>query len=116
MPAALDDTAVAAAVAAHIRPPGQPAATERISLNENADRDPLFVHEHARRREIFRQGISILMVLSLFLIVFLSFVSLWCIKDFQFADLKELLHILIPPVIGIVGAVSGFYFGEKSMS
>ena len=56
------------------------------------------------------------MVLSLFLIVFLSFVSLWCIKDFQFADLKELLHILIPPVIGIVGAVSGFYFGEKSMS
>jgi hypothetical protein len=33
-----------------------------------------------------------------------------------FEDLKETLHILIPPIIGIVGAVMGFYFGERSMS
>jgi len=30
-------------------------------------------------------------------------------------DLRELLHILIPPIIGIAGAVLGFYFGERNM-
>ncbi|HXE52667.1 MAG TPA: hypothetical protein VN541_06605 [Tepidisphaeraceae bacterium] len=89
----------------------------RISLDERAERETLSVHEHvARRRESFRQSISILTVGSMFLVVMLSFVSLWCIKDFAFADLKELLHILIPPIIGIVGAVTGFYFGERNMT
>jgi hypothetical protein len=28
------------------------------------------------------------------------------------ADLKDILELLIAPVVGIVGAVTGFYFGS----
>ncbi len=68
-----------------------------------------------RKRESARQIIALTASGSMFLIVVLSFISLWCMKDAKFEDLREILHILIPPAVGIFGAVTGFYFGERNM-
>jgi hypothetical protein len=91
--------------------------SQTISLNTEADKDqPLSVNEHiVRRREWSRQIISLTTMLSMLLIVVLPFLTLLTTPNRDFNDLKELLHILIPPIIGIVGAVMGFYFGERNM-
>jgi len=34
--------------------------------------------------------------------------------DIDFTKFKDMLSITLTPVIGLVGAVTGFYFGEKS--
>jgi hypothetical protein len=91
--------------------------SQTISLNTEADKDqPLSVNEHiVRRREWSRQIISLTTMLSMLLIVVLPFLTLLTTPNRDFNDLKELLHILIPPIIGIVGAVMGFYVGERNM-
>lgn len=88
-----------------------------ISLNQEAEIDgPISVNEHIiRRREWSRQIIAISIMASMLILMVFPFATLFIIEEVKFSDLKELLHILIPPVIGIVGAVMGFYFGERNM-
>jgi hypothetical protein len=70
------------------------------------------IEEHLLKiREDARNKIALMIVGSLCGIVLFSFITLWVGKPI--ADIKEILEILISPVIGIVGAVTGFYFGEK---
>lgn len=64
------------------------------------------------RREITRGRIAAALLVILGFMVVGSFVSLW----FGWAsgsELDALLTLLFGPVIGLVGAATGFYFGEQ---
>jgi len=54
---------------------------------------------------------------SLFAIVVCAFLLLSIIAlggtGISVADLKDIIETLIAPVAGVVGAVTGFYFGER---
>jgi hypothetical protein len=69
-------------------------------------------------RENARGRIATWIVAALLSIVVLSYVA-FLFLAFKtdaaptFNDLKDLTEALIAPVAGIVGAVTGFYFGEK---
>jgi hypothetical protein len=69
----------------------------------------------ARRREDARSRISFVIVGSLGAIVACSFVSVWLawFTGHDVADVEKIIQVLLSPVVGIVGAVTGFYFGEK---
>jgi len=67
------------------------------------------------KRETARQIIALTASSALLLLVVAPFIELAFLKDLKFEDLKETLHILIPPTIGLFGAVAGFYFGERNM-
>ena len=91
---------------------GQTISLEKVASSET----PLSV-EIARIRESSRSKISFLIVGSLPFIIISSFISLWvlwCFSSPKVEDLRSVLELIISPVIGIVGAVTGFYFGEKS--
>lgn len=65
------------------------------------------------QREITRGRIAAALLAILGFLVAGSFVSLW----FGWAsstELDALLTLLFAPVIGLVGAATGFYFGEKA--
>jgi len=67
-----------------------------------------------KTREMTRVVIAFIATSSLLIIVIFPFCILWKM-DAKFEDLRELLHILIPPLIGVFGAIAGFYFGERNM-
>ncbi len=67
----------------------------------------------APKRERLRGVIAISLVGLLVGIVVMTFISLatgWV----AFPDVKGVLDLVLAPVIGLVGAVTGFYFGERS--
>jgi hypothetical protein len=71
------------------------------------------------RREGARQLVSVIIVSSLLFIVVASFGMLLVIflksdPPPTMTDLRQVLEILLAPVVGIVGAVTGFYFGSGS--
>jgi hypothetical protein len=71
------------------------------------------------RREVARQYVSLMIVSSLLFIVVASFGMLVLLEirsdpPFTLNDLQQFLQILLAPVVGIVGAVTGFYFGSAS--
>jgi hypothetical protein len=43
-----------------------------------------------------------------------AFVFVMPINGANIETLKSLLEIIFAPIVGLVGAVTGFYFGEKS--
>ncbi len=84
-----------------------------ISLSA-VERD-LSVRKLAVRREDARSRLSTIIVGSLGAIVVFSFLSLWIawFTNHDSGDVVKVIEVILSPVIGIVGAVSGFYFGEK---
>jgi hypothetical protein len=92
----------------NIKESSQPNA---ISLeNEQAK---FSVHPIAKQREDARVIISLIIVLSLAFIVIATFVSLWTKGNTPVDDIVKVIGAITAPVIGIVGAVTGFYFGES---
>ena len=88
---------------------------KEISLERTPDGYTFTVKEHvANRREWSRTILASFIVGSLVFIVIGAFVSLWRNQDTKIEEVREMVHVLISPVIGIVGAVLGFYFGEKN--
>jgi hypothetical protein len=78
-------------------------------------------YDPAKDREWARGTIALTLVGVLAGIVVFAFIyvliSLFILKSFRDLDsLKTLLEILFSPVVGLVGAVTGFYFGEKTKS
>lgn len=86
--------------------------TREISLSQAAQAFNLTEHV-ARRREWSRTILAGFIIGSLVFIVVGAFITLWMNKETTINDLREMVHVLIGPTIGIVGAVLGFYFGEK---
>jgi hypothetical protein len=92
------------------------AVKERAAVSLEGEARPLNLTEHvARRREWSRTILAGLIVGSLVFIVVGTFVTLWTRQDAKIDDLREMVHILMSPTIGIVGAVMGFYFGERRL-
>jgi len=68
-----------------------------------------------RDRENVRSFVAFGLLALLIIVVIASYVCLsagWIAKD----DLKDLLTIVFGPIITLLGAVTGFYYGEKSNS
>lgn len=86
--------------------------TEKISLNTVQENFPSL--DTARRIEVSRQVIAYLIVGALLFTVVSSFITLWAKSSpLSSDDIVKVIQAIISPVIGIVGAVTGFYFGEK---
>jgi hypothetical protein len=66
----------------------------------------------AIRQEDARRWIALTIVLLLAFIVVASFASLWLRGSTPVDDIVKVISAIIGPVIGIVGAVTGFYFSE----
>lgn len=78
------------------------AALEPSTVPYNSDQD----------RERVRGHVALGLIWLLALVVVGSFVGL-VTKTMEMKDLKELLTIVLGPLIALVGAATGFYFGEK---
>jgi hypothetical protein len=67
------------------------------------------------RQEDARTAIALTIAGSLAFIVLATFVTLWShtIKFKSVDDIVKLVQAVLSPVVGIVGAVTGFYFGAR---
>lgn len=65
-----------------------------------------------RDREQKRGWIALILVGLLAAVIILSFIGLFLKVELK--DLKELLTIILSPLVALVGAATGFYFGEKN--
>lgn len=65
-----------------------------------------------KHREWQRTIVSVGLLFALLFIIIASFVTLW-IGDGSDTTLKDLLQIVYAPLLGIVGAAIGFYFGQR---
>jgi hypothetical protein len=86
-----------------------------VSLEKEGDYRKLNVYEQTtRKREDARRWLALIVVASLAFIVVASFVSLWYYSKINsIDDIVKVIDAVTSPVIGIVGAVTGFYFGES---
>ena len=64
-------------------------------------------------REGIRGSLAILLISLLIGVVAVSFFCLWLMPE-KFENLKGLLELVFGPIIALVGAVTGFYFGGKT--
>lgn len=83
------------------------APVDSLPIPKTAPYDP------AKTREWTRVFLSGTLVFILAIVVIAPLIMLWG-KWATITDLKELLTILVSPVVALVGAAVGFYFGEKS--
>ena len=99
----------------NISPPKSNSDT--ISLSEAAEPFSHFHEPILERREKSRFYVALVIVGSLFAIVICAFLTLSLLAlgatGISVADLKDIIATLIAPVAGVVGAVTGFYFGER---
>lgn len=66
------------------------------------------------RREWARAAVAIMIVGALLIVILSSFGMMFSGRPV--ADIKDVVELLIAPVIGIVGAVTGFYFGSSGVN
>jgi hypothetical protein len=78
------------------------AALEPSTVPYNSEQD----------RERVRGLVALLLIGLLAFAVVGSFIGL-ATKMIEMKDLKELLTIVLGPLIALVGAATGFYFGER---
>ena|SRR5215468_8476239 len=72
-------------------------------------------YDPSRQREHVRAGIAYALIGLLIAIILFSFgLLLFSTKGFD--EVKGMLELVLAPVVGLVGAVTGFYYGEKSKS
>jgi hypothetical protein len=63
------------------------------------------------QREQLRGRIALLLIALLIAMIIISFIMLWILPADRFDSLTKLLQIIFAPIIGLVGAVTGFYYG-----
>ena len=78
------------------------AVPEPTTVPYNADQD----------RERIRGIVALSLVALLAVVVICSFIGL-ATGSTPMGDLKELLTIILGPLVALVGAATGFYFGGK---
>jgi hypothetical protein len=99
----------------------QDASNEALDLTADAapatmafdQPPPAIPYDPRRQRESIRGVVAALLLGLLCFIVIASFLSYWLDVVEQDA-LEGLLTIIFAPVIGLVGAATGFYFGGSS--
>jgi hypothetical protein len=91
--------------------PGQPRDVD-LTGSEPASVTGLFQRATIPyQREQLRGRIALLLIALLIAVIFISFIMLWFLPANRFDSLIELLQIIFAPIIGLVGAVTGFYYG-----
>jgi hypothetical protein len=90
--------------------PGEAEDQAELSLPREKPYDP------APEREQKQGSIALVLVFSLCGIIVLAFTFVFVMpgNSANIDVLKALLKIIFAPIVGLVGAVTGFYFGKKS--
>lgn len=70
-------------------------------------------YDPARDREKVRGRIAMALIVLLIALISLLFLAILA-SVVQVADLDKIVATVLTPIMGIVGTVIGFYFGEKS--
>jgi hypothetical protein len=94
-------------------PPGQLPPVD-LTVSEppsSAGLAPLQLAPIPLQREQRRGQIALLLIALLIVVIVTSFIMLWLLPADRFDSLMELLQIIFAPIIGLVGAVTGFYYG-----
>jgi hypothetical protein len=77
------------------------------------DQSPSRPYDREQERDTVRGLLALLLVFLLIGVVLAAWVSLW----FRLApepEIKDLLSVILPPVVALVGSAIGFYFGGKA--
>jgi hypothetical protein len=69
-------------------------------------------HDREKKRGLI--ALSLVAILGLIVVAALVYVFFTTAPDMD--AMKTLLELLFTPIVGLVGAVTGFYFGEKQSS
>lgn len=79
---------------------------------------PVFELSPLERRERTRERLALILVLVLAGLVIVSVIAALLAHDDpeRLGQLKDILSMILGPIVGLVGAVTGFYFGEQSRS
>jgi len=86
-----------------------------VSLDEMTEKSVGRVKDVDVKREDARLFISIMIIAPLPLTFVLAFLYIWCHSG-QIEVVRQLVDMLLTPLIGLVGAVTGFYFSDKKSS
>jgi hypothetical protein len=70
-------------------------------------------YDPAPEREKKRGVIALVLVSALCGVVVLAFACIFLVPAANIELLKSVLDIVFAPIVGLVGAVTGFYFGEN---
>lgn len=108
-----DVNPVAAPPAAHAR--GVPLNSVDVSPAKTFSGPPTVRYNPDKDRERVRGVIARILVLLLVAVVLVAMVAAFVVPASD-EDFREILNILIPPIVALVGSVTGFYFGQKSSS
>jgi len=75
----------------------------------------LAAYDPTEDREKIRGTIALILVLALVGVLVFAVVSSWIVMNTENRDaLMKVLEVVLAPLVALVGAVTGFYYGEKS--
>jgi len=93
------------------------AAESPVDLGSaSADNVPAFQtipYDPARARESVRGWIALSLIALFALMMSVSFAFMWVHPD-RSKELHDLLALLLGPLVALVGAATGYYFGSKA--
>lgn len=105
-------------------PTGAPTGSAPAELNLTEQETPApgpgpivaeLPYDPARDREIARRRLAFVLVGILGFTVFFSFITLWMVQfgltDITVDNLVDVLNVLFAPLVALVGAATGFYYG-----
>jgi hypothetical protein len=102
----------------------EPQGRVRVVAEEDTSKDspapgepkPIFITKIEEEREAKRGQIALLLCRLLVGIAIGALLLIAARKwlGLTIAELKDILTVLLPPVIALVGTVSGFYFGGRA--
>ena len=81
-----------------------------VSLPDTAPSSRPYDPEPARDR--LRGWLAVALLAMLAVVVAAAWVSLWWSLATE-AEIKDLLGVILPPIVALVGSAIGFYFGGK---
>ena len=87
----------------------EPATYEKLVSKGPALGPFSIAKEQEKVRGLIAQGLIVLLAV----IILFAFISLWVFRG-TFDDLEKLMTIIFGPVIALVGAATGYYFGGKT--
>lgn len=97
----------------------RPHETEELDLTKETEKTEGLItpkkapYDPNPKREKIRGWIALVLLLLLSTVIIGSFYGLFYLEA-ALDDIKSLLELVLGSLIGLVGAVTGFYYGEKS--